>query len=144
MTETPEQIVERLRAAREARKQPKAPQPVVPSGLTASDKFRARLEKHQFCEDGWLWDVNAYDLGITKTQAARVSRSFSKENNLSFVVRTEYGVLFFDPEDNFYRSLDHTNEPGWDFDWQREAMELTEDEARAVLNRWMTDHNYQI
>ena len=102
------------------------------------------MEKHQFCEDGWLWDVNAYGLGITKTQAARVSRSFSKENNLSFVVRTEYGVLFFDPEDTFYRSLDHTNEPGWDFDWQREAMELTEDEAEAVLNRWMKDHNYQV
>jgi hypothetical protein len=110
----------------------------------AEEEFRKRL-KH-VTDDGWLFDVNAAAVGLTLEQAIAVTRRWSTVTGTRAVARARGSdiALFFDPEDDFYKSLEHTCEYGWDFDFQREMMGVTQEEATVALNRWLKEQGYSV
>jgi hypothetical protein len=83
-------------------------------------------------------------VGLTLEQAIAVTRRWSTVTGNRFVARMKDAeeAIFFDPENDFYKSLEHTYDFGWNFDFQREAMGISSDEAQAILKRWMKDQRY--
>jgi hypothetical protein len=106
------------------------------------EEFRKRL-KH-ISDSGWLFDVNAASVGLTLEQAIAVTRRWSTVTGNRVVARMKDSdvAIFFDPENDFYKSLEHTYEYGWDFDRQREAMGVSPEDAAAALSRWLKEQGY--
>jgi hypothetical protein len=108
------------------------------------EEFRKRLKN--ISDEGWLFDVNAADVGLTIEQAIAVTRRWAVVTGSRAVARFKDAeeAIFFDPENDFYKALDHTGDFGWDFDFQRAAMGIQPDEAQDILNRWLRERRYSV